>query len=427
MNYESGAFKISEIKLLFAFPIILYSLFFIHHSFAAEIPSDLVKSIDEKSRVLQEINQKLAEANKSLEETADTGKKLQTEIKKTDAQISYLNLSIKGSEINIEKLGLEIKSIGYDIEKINSQMAVQRDGMKKFLKEMQTKDNEELLITFLKNRSLSEGMDEFKNIADLNERLSIETQKLQKLSTNLAEKLDQASQKKSSIVQENKNLKYRKVIVAEEKQNKQKLLTQTKNQEKNYQVLVTDLEKQQAAISAEINQLDEELRRKIDPNLLPARRPGVLGYPVADGIKTQSYGITDFTKQYYTGALKGKYHNGFDFGKFLGAEILAAEDGVVLSMGNQDSYCYRGAYGKFIVIKHNNGLTTLYAHLSGQTVKAGQEVTRGQLIGYMGKTGWATGPHLHFTVYASSTFSMKQSRSCGPMPVGGDLNPGFYL
>lgn len=422
-NFKAESVNIRK-GIIFLFFV---SAFLLRAAFAAEIPADLVKSIDEKSKELQEINQKLMEANKNLEETADTGKKLQTEIKKTDSQINYLNLSIKGSEINISKLGLEIKSLSYDIDKIKDQMTVQKSGMRQFLKEMQTKDNEELLITLLKNRSLSEGMDEFKNIADLNERLSIETRKLEKLSTDLTEKLGQTSQKKSSIVQENNNLKYRKAIVAEEKQDKQKLLAQTKNQEKNYQVLVTDLEKQQATIAAEINQLDEELRQKIDPNLLPTKRPGVLAYPVVGGIKTQPYGITDFTKKYYTGALKGKYHNGIDFGKFLGAEILAAEDGTVVAMGNQDNYCYRGAYGKFIVIKHNNGLTTLYGHLSGQTVKVGQEVTRGQLIGYMGKTGWATGPHLHLVVYASSTFSMKQSRSCGPMPAGGDLNPAFYL
>ena len=113
--------------------------------------------------------------------------------------------------------------------------------------------------------------------------------------------------------------------------------------------------------------------------------------------------------------------------EWLGAEILAAEDGVVVNMGNQDNYCYRGAYGKFIVVKHNNGLTTLYAHLSGQAVKVGEEVKRGQLIGYMGRTGLATGPHLHFVVYASATYSVKQSNFCGPMPIGGDMDPDKYL
>ena len=421
----SGITEIKNMKkgIIFLFFVSAFLLRFVS---AAEIPVDLRKSIDDKSKALQEVNQKLAEANKSLEATADTGKKLQTEIKKTDAQINYLSLSIKGSQINIEKLGLEIKSIGYDIDKINNQISIQKAGMRQFLQELQMKDDEEMLITFLKNRSLSESMNEFKNIDDLNERLAVDTQKFEKLTAELSDKLNQTSQKKSVIVQENKNLTYRKAIVADEKQNKQKLLVETKNQEKNYQALVTDLEKQQLVIATEIGQLEEELRRKIDPNLLPSSRHGVLGPPVEDGVRTQGYGFTSFSQANYA-IYRGKYHNGVDIGKYLGAEILAAESGVVVSMGNQDNYCYRGAYGKFIVVKHNNGLTTLYAHLSKQIVTVGQEVKRGEVIGYMGKTGLATGPHVHFVVYASSTFSVKQSRSCGPMPIGGDMNPDSYL
>jgi murein DD-endopeptidase MepM/ murein hydrolase activator NlpD len=83
-----------------------------------------------------------------------------------------------------------------------------------------------------------------------------------------------------------------------------------------------------------------------------------------------------------------------------------------------------------------NGLTTLSAHLSRYVVENGESVTRGQLIGYVGKTGYATGPHLHFTIFASNTIppasagfpeGTQASRVCGPMPVGGDVNPMQYL
>ena len=94
---------------------------------------------------------------------------------------------------------------------------------------------------------------------------------------------------------------------------------------------------------------------------------------------------------------------------------------------NQDSYCYKGAYGKVVVINHTNNLTTLYGHLSRYIVAKGDIVQKGQVIGYSGKTGYATGPHLHFTVFAQPTFYVGPSRTCGPMPFGGDLNPQRYL
>ncbi|MEK9173363.1 MAG: M23 family metallopeptidase, partial [Patescibacteria group bacterium] len=122
----------------------------------------------------------------------------------------------------------------------------------------------------------------------------------------------------------------------------------------------------------------------------------------------------------------------------IGTPILAAGDGIVINVTDQDQYrgCRGGAYGKLIVIKHKNGLTTLYAHLSRFIVSIGQEVKEGEVIGYMGKSGWATGPHLHFTVFANNTLTparagfpegTKASRVCGPMPVGGDLDPEQYL
>ena len=141
------------------------------------------------------------------------------------------------------------------------------------------------------------------------------------------------------------------------------------------------------------------------------------------GILSQDYGATKFAKYGYL----GKWHNGVDFAAPVSTPIFSAEKGKVVAVGNSDAYCYRGAYGKFIVIEHENNLTTLYSHLSLQVVKVGDIISRGQLIGYAGKTGYATGPHLHFTIFASQTFRMGPSRICGLLPYGGDLNPMDYL
>lgn len=87
-------------------------------------------------------------------------------------------------------------------------------------------------------------------------------------------------------------------------------------------------------------------------------------------------------------------HKGVDYGAPRGTAIWAVGDGVVTWAGR------RGGYGRFVAIRHKNGLETRYAHLDayGRGVRAGVRVRQKQVIGYVGSSGLATGPHLHFEV-----------------------------
>jgi murein DD-endopeptidase MepM/ murein hydrolase activator NlpD len=85
-------------------------------------------------------------------------------------------------------------------------------------------------------------------------------------------------------------------------------------------------------------------------------------------------------------------HTGIDFAAPTGTPIYATHSGVIQHSG------WRGNYGNTIIISGGNGLQTLYAHQSRLAVNAGQQVQRGQLIGYVGSTGRSTGPHLHYEV-----------------------------
>lgn len=128
-------------------------------------------------------------------------------------------------------------------------------------------------------------------------------------------------------------------------------------------------------------------------------------------------------------------HNGTDIGVSIGTPIYAADAGVVLGTGNTDLTCPGASYGKWVFIQHPNGLSTIYAHLSLIKSEAGETVTRGELIGYSGATGYVTGPHLHFGVYASQGVKIMtmQSKVCGTtytMPIAdfkAYLNPLLYL
>lgn len=85
-------------------------------------------------------------------------------------------------------------------------------------------------------------------------------------------------------------------------------------------------------------------------------------------------------------------HYGTDFNGSTGDPIVAASGGVVLSSG------WRTGYGNTVVVSHGEGFTTLYAHMSDMNVSAGDQVAGGDLIGWVGNTGWSTGSHLHFEV-----------------------------
>jgi len=109
--------------------------------------------------------------------------------------------------------------------------------------------------------------------------------------------------------------------------------------------------------------------------------------PLNPFIITSNYGwrIHPITKQ-------RKFHNGIDLKGYTGQPIFNISPGVVLS-----SY-YNTAGGNQIIIKHDNGYISGYAHLSKKFVNPGQRLNRGELIGNVGGTGQVTAPHLHFTL-----------------------------
>jgi len=89
------------------------------------------------------------------------------------------------------------------------------------------------------------------------------------------------------------------------------------------------------------------------------------------------------------------YHPGWDISTDTGSRVFATADGVV------ESAAWSGNYGNFLVLDHGFGIKTRYGHLSGFTVKAGDTIRRGDLVGYVGATGRATGPHLHYEILAN--------------------------
>jgi murein DD-endopeptidase MepM/ murein hydrolase activator NlpD len=115
-----------------------------------------------------------------------------------------------------------------------------------------------------------------------------------------------------------------------------------------------------------------------------------LSWPMVGFQVTQGFGPTTFGLEPPLGPYK-HFHTGIDLSAALGTPVTAAADGVVVAVGHSAL-----GYGNYVVIAHGGGIATLYGHLLQTRTSVGQRVSRGDLIGLEGSTGYSTGPHLHF-------------------------------
>lgn len=121
-------------------------------------------------------------------------------------------------------------------------------------------------------------------------------------------------------------------------------------------------------------------------------RRALLRTPVAAAHITSGFGMRIHPLLGYS-----KMHKGVDFGAAIGTPIFAAGNGIVNFVG------FKNGYGRFVQIRHNGSLETAYAHMSrfANNMYQGAHVSQGQVIGYVGMSGRATGPHLHFEVHVN--------------------------
>ncbi len=128
------------------------------------------------------------------------------------------------------------------------------------------------------------------------------------------------------------------------------------------------------------------------------RQPFVASGPVSVTGAGFTWPVRGTLNQYYAW-----YHQGIDIGNSSGTPIVAAQDGVVSAVYPGG---WNGGYGVHVIVSGSNGYTTLYAHMSGINVGAGQSVSAGStVLGWVGSTGRSTGPHLHFEIRGSNGFA----------------------
>ncbi|MBR5995314.1 MAG: M23 family metallopeptidase [Eubacteriaceae bacterium] len=150
---------------------------------------------------------------------------------------------------------------------------------------------------------------------------------------------------------------------------------------------VSAIKKQLEGIEASLNAEGDEyqvLNETVETIELYSR------IPEANPLQGQKYSISSYFG--YRTFPSPEFHKGVDLSCASGTPIKPAARGIVIYSG------WRGSYGNCVIIDHQNGYQTLYAHMRATNCKVGQDVNRGTIIGFVGTTGYSTGNHLHFEV-----------------------------
>jgi len=357
--------------------------------------------------------------------------KLELERKKIQADISYTNQSISYTDLQLSKLILEISETEKEI-------AINKEAISEIIRNLDQAGNVSLLETFLTYKHLSEFWSVTESLNNIRDSLSTKVKELVSLQTTLSDKQNITVKQRGELVNLKNQYSDQNEVLTNNKTEQAKLLSATKDKETNYQRILREQKAAKDIIEKEMREFESKLQFILDPSSIPTPGTAVFNWPLSKVIITQYFGGTEFAKR--NAAVYGgrAYHPGIDMGTPTGSKIFAPLAGTVRATGNTDAVpgCY--SWGKWTLIDHSNGLSTLYAHQSVISVVPGQHVATNEVIGYSGSTGYSTGPHLHLTVYAKNGVTVRRFNEikavtgCGPAttPVAATdayLDPMLYL
>jgi murein DD-endopeptidase MepM/ murein hydrolase activator NlpD len=435
--------KVASILLLAAFVVGLFcvaSAFLSEHTYAQTAVDqakvkELEREIKARNDALAELEKEISKYQGQLTATSQRARTLQNTVNELNASINKLTKETQKTLTNIDKTNLTIEKLTIDIKTKEQIIGEHRRALRDIIFQSSQQQSQSLMETILKDTSLAAAFQAIDTGRQVQNSIQDNLDMIYETKRSLEGSVNAKESEKQSLQKYKDQLLDQKKLAESSKGEKSKVLSQTKNEESEYQRLLNQKIAARKAFESELAQLEAALKIAIDPASIPQNGDKVLSWPVASVRITQQFGDTEFSRS-NPFVYSGRGHNGIDLAASIGTPIKAAAGGNVIGTGDTDTACPGGSYGKWVMIEHPSGLSTLYAHLSMIKVSPGQAVSNGELIGYSGNTGYSTGPHLHFTVYASQGVKIQSrpSTACGgkvyTMPIAdlkAYLNPLLYI
>ena len=371
-----------------------------HGDYEAEI-NTLNAQIDGKKDALSKLRDQQRYYQQLIAEKQKEKASLKNQLSILDNKMAEIELDIEGTKLEIEQTELELRSLELEIAKKDQQINQAQDRLSKLIKTIDQQGSKNTLEIILMNDSFSDFLNDLEYLNNISSAVRDELEDLKDLKASLEEQQQTLNHKREQLAELQQVLADKKYALDQEKENKNFILEQTQLSESEYQALLADAQKEQEQANAEISQLERTVRQKLAQ--LEASRPknnqnkpnstSVFIWPVPKNRINAYFHDPDYP---FRNVFE---HPAVDIRAAQGTPIVAAADGYVAAAKDA------GMGYSYIMIVHDNGLATVYGHVSKIVVKEEDYVTAGQLIGYSGGTPgtpgagkMTTGPHLHFEV-----------------------------
>jgi murein DD-endopeptidase MepM/ murein hydrolase activator NlpD len=343
----------------------------------------------------EETRKKIEQAQKEQDAYSEQVQQVESKLLSSLSGLEELNIKQAQAKQAIDKTTLSLVQNEYELLQLESELKEKNDILNSMVAEIYKKDNRDIINIILRSRDFIEFISRYKMMNLLLKQDSdavtvLEEKKARLLSLN---------EDTLSLMEEQKS----------EKDNIEKLIEMSVNKKREiediYNVKVDLLSEAKANKDALIAMENQLAAKEIEvTNTLKNYKDG--DAPTGKFLwPTNGKTSSKFGPRTSKSTGNSRMHNGLDLYAPLGTPVIAADSGQVIKAE------YDGGYGYSILIYHGGGVATFYAHLSGFNVGTGQYVERGQVIGYVGSTGYSTGNHLHFEVRID----------------GQPQNPGNYL
>lgn len=387
--------------------------------------------IDDKKDNIADLDKQIQDLRNKLSLTAQEKKTLQNKVKELDLLRKNLAVQMQVTQIKANRTRQAVVALDESIKQKQAAIARHKQQIAAAISLMHQEERQSPMEIFLAASSISDAFDSSNRLSEMQSALNSAITDLQQTSKSLDQDKKEQEQNAHQLDQTNLELGAQKSVAEDQKAEQEALVKQTKNKEGEYQKLLAENLRRKEQFERELEQFQNDLQQEVDQTSFPKPGTRVFKVPVSGPI-TQHFGYNEFAKRAYASG----HHSGTDFGVPTGTTVHASARGVVWAVGDTDKACRGASYGRYVLIKHPNGLATLYGHLSRPMVTEGQQVESGDAIALSGNTGYSTGPHVHVGLFVTSATKVQDvpSAACAGavfhMPVApkeGYMNFEDYL